>query len=221
MGIPGLDRMVAGGVNRGSTTLISGASGTGKTIIALHFAYAGLIQGEAVTFVTFEENPPRIVYTGAQLHIDLNSYQRSGRLHFLHVSPMELDVDEHIFQIQKLVKDTGSKRLIIDSISAFEIGMRDKVKYTDYIWALTDYFKMQGISVLITHEMHNSAQTSELTKYGISFVADNLILLQFVEDGIDVKRFIRVVKMRSSSHLTSLHKLQIDDSGVTVTDNCR
>lgn len=220
MGLPGLDQMMAGGFFRGSTTLISGASGTGKTILAFHYAKAGLEQDEPVTFVSFEENPDQIIRTARQLGINLQSSLQAGKLHFMHVSPMELDVDEHVFQIQMLVKKTGSKRLIIDSISSFEIGMRDKVKYTDYIWALTDYFKMQGISVLLTHEMHDSVHhVSELTKYGISFVADNSISLRYQEEGSDVKRYIRIIKMRSSKHLTTLREFKIEENIVMVMDN--
>ncbi|HEX3048233.1 MAG TPA: ATPase domain-containing protein, partial [Bacillota bacterium] len=84
------------------------------------------------------------------------------------------------------------------------------------IWAVTDYFKMQGISVLLTHEMHDSAQVSELTKYGISFVADNLILLRYLEEDLEVKSFIRVVKMRSSKHAKTIHELRIEDDKVEV-----
>ena len=131
---------------------------------------------------------------------------------------MELDMDEHVFYIQQLVKKSGARRIVIDSISSFEIGIRDKIKYTDYIWALTDFFKSQGVSVFLTHEMHDSAQISELTKHGISFVADNLILLRYQEDGPDLKRYIRIVKMRSSKHSVTLRELVIGDNAVTVQD---
>lgn len=215
-GIPGLDKMMGGGIPKGTTTMVSGASGTGKTLLSLHFVYNGLQAGESVIYVSFEENINQIIYGAQNLGIHLLPYFVSGQLKMIYVSPMEIDVDEHIFIIQKMVKESGAKRLVIDSISSFEMGMRDKVKYTDYIYALTDYFKTQGVTVLLTHEIHDSSNVTELTKYGISFVADNLILMRFMEQGLEVKRYLRVVKMRTSSHDTTLRELHIDESGLTI-----
>ena len=93
--------------------------------------------------------------------------------------------------------------------------MSDKVKYTDYIWGLTDYFKSHGVSVLLTHEMHD-ASLSALTKHGVSFVADNLLLLAFKEEGKYLNRYLRVVKMRGSGHSTELKELIIDQTGVSI-----
>ncbi len=121
----------------------------------------------------------------------LNPISQEGILHIVYVSPVELDVDEHVYKIQELVREIGAQRLIFDSISSFEIGMSDKVRYTDYIWGLTDYFKCHGVSVLMTHEMRDSLAGSAMTKHGISFVADNLLLLAFKEEGLQLKRYLK------------------------------
>lgn len=213
-GLPGLDEMMGGGVPRGTTTLISGASGTGKTLLALHFAVAGLESGESAVYVTFEESPRQVLAGARVLGLDLGQHMEAGRLKMLYVSPMELDVDINVCQIQKLVHEHRAVRLVIDSISSFEIGMSDKVKYTDYIWALTYYYKAQGVSVLLTHEIHDAEQLFKLTKHGISYVADNLILLRYLEEGLDLKRYLRVVKMRASTHSTMLRELLIGPGGV-------
>lgn len=218
-GVKGLDEMTGGGIPRGSTTLLSGSAGTGKTLLALCFTYAGLESGEPAVFVSFEENPGEIVNRSLSLRLDLRPHLDAGLIHLMHVSPIELDVDEHAFKIQKLVQETGAKRLVIDSISAFEIGMADKIKYTDYIWALTDFFKFCGVSVILTHEMHDSADVSQLTKYGISFVADNLILLRYQQQGPYMKRCLRVVKMRGSGHANNIRELRIGQDGVSLEDS--
>ena len=212
-GIVGLDEIMNGGIPMGTTTLVSGASGTGKTILALNFALAGLKENKKVVYVTFEENPAQIIRGASNLGIDLQKYIDEGLLYMKHISPIELDVDEHVYEVQKLVKNTDAKRLIIDSISSFELGLQDKVKYTDYIWSLTDFFKRQGVSVYLTHEMHNSSEISMLTKHGISYVADNLLLLIYKEEGLELKRFLRVVKMRASSHYNGLKEIVIDENG--------
>jgi circadian clock protein KaiC len=215
-GLPGLDDMMDGGIPLGTTTLISGASGTGKTLLSLSFCHAGLQNGETTVYVSFEENPMQFMRGAAGLGLDLQPYIDSSKFHFVHVSPMELDVDEHIYIIQELVQRTGATRLVIDSISSFELGMKDKVKYTDYIWALTDFFKTQGVNVLLTHEISDSAQVSKLTKHSISFVSDNIIMLRFVEQGVNLRRFLRVVKMRAVRHSTELKEVIIEQDGLKL-----
>ncbi|WP_158408569.1 ATPase domain-containing protein [Desulfosporosinus fructosivorans] len=215
-GVSKLDEMMEGGIPQASTTLVTGPSGSGKTMLALSFALEGIRSGIKTVFVSFEENPLQIIKNSLQIGIDIRTYLDEGILHIVYVSPVELDVDEHVYRIQGLVHEIGASRLIIDSISSFEIGMSDKVKYTDYIWALTDYFKVNGITVLLTHEMRGSLDFSAMTKHGISFVADNILLLVFKEDGINLKRYLRVVKMRGSHHSTELTELIIDNNGLSL-----
>lgn len=213
-GIRGLDEMMGGGIPSGTTTILSGSAGTGKTLIAMHFAHAGVRAGEPVVFVSYEENPREVVKRAANFGLDLRSHLDSGLFHQTHVSPIELDVDEHIFDVQTLVQETGAKRLVIDSISSFEIGMEDKIKYTDYIWALTDFFKMSGVNVFLTHEMRDSLHITGITKHGLSFVADNLLMLRFKEQGPYLKRYLRVVKMRDSRHKNEMREFWIGPGGV-------
>lgn len=105
-----------------------------------------------------------------------------------------------------------------DSISSFEIGMENKIKYTDYIWRITDYFKTQGVTVLLTHELHQSASVSKLTKHGVSFVADNLILIKLREEGMEVKKYLRVVKMRGSQHSSLLRELRFENNRLVIKE---
>jgi circadian clock protein KaiC len=215
-GVPKLDELMGGGIPKASTTLVTGPSGSGKTLLALSFALEGVKSGSTTIFVCLEENPLQIINNARQFGMDIRPYIDEGILHIVYISPVELDVDEHFYRIQKLVHDVGAQRLIIDSISSFEIGMRDKVKYTDFIWSLTDYFKSNGISVLLNHEKPDSSTLSTLTKYGISFLVDNLVLLTFKEDGIIFKKYLRVIKMRGSKHSTELKELIIDELGLSI-----
>lgn len=134
----------------------------------------------------------------------------------LHISPIELDIDMYIYLMQKMTQETGTRRLVIDSISSFEIGTNDKVKYTDYIWGLVNYFKTHGVTVLLTNETHNGEQITSFTKYGISFMADNLLLLQYIEQRAEITRYLRIVKMRGSSHSNKMKELRFDNNQVTL-----
>jgi len=215
-GIPKLDQLMGGGIPKASTTLVTGPSGSGKTMLALSFVLAGIKSGIITVFVSFEENPVQTINNFLQIGQDIRPYIEQGMLHVIYVSPVELDVDEHVYRIQKFVHKVGAGRLIIDSISSFEVGMSDKIKYTDHIWGLTDYFKSHGVTVLLTHEMQTTSTISALTKHGVSFVADNLLLLTFKEEDKDLNRYLRIVKMRGSSHSTGLKELIIDGTGVSI-----
>lgn len=215
-GLASLDSMMSGGIPRSTTTLVSGASGTGKTLLALNFIYNGLQTGEPSVFVSFEENPGQIINSAMGIGINLQSHISSGLLQILHISPIELDLDENIYRIQKIVKKTKARRLVLDSISSFEIGINDKIKYTNYIWALTDYFKTQGIAIILTHEICNFSNIPKPTTLGISFVADNIILLCYSENGNEVKRYLRIMKMRGSGHSTYLREILITQDGFSL-----
>lgn len=215
-GIPALDEMMNGGIPRGTTTLLSGPAGSGKTIISLCFAHAGLINNESTIFITFEENPQQIISGAIGMKLNIQQYVRSGQLLIIHKSPMELDIDELIHYIQNLVSNNQVTRLVIDSISSFELGIQDKIKYTNYIWAISDFFKAQGVTLFLTHELFNPSRISELSKHGISYIADNLVQLIHRESHYEIRRFLRVVKMRGSAHVTGLQEFSINENGLSL-----
>lgn len=217
-GIKALDEITCGGIPQGSTTLISGFSGTGKTIIALHYAYAGLLNGEKVIYISFEEEPSQIVSGAAKLGLNLQAYIDSGQLYLKHLSPIELDADEHMYNIQKIVQETNAKRLVLDSISSYEMGIKDKVKYSDHILGMTYYFKSQGITLLLTQEIYDENVYSSLSKHGLSFMADNLLYLHYREHGPHVRRCFRIVKMRGSRHSSNIYELVINENEVMVKE---
>jgi circadian clock protein KaiC len=216
IGVPDIDAMMGGGIPTSSITMISGGAGTGKTILSINFAYDGLMNGESVVYVTFEENPVQLINSALSLGMDLRPYIDSNQLKLIHVSPVELDVDEHLFMLQHSVVTLKAGRIVIDSISSFELGIQDKIKYTDFIFTLTNFFRTTGVTVCLTHELHHSGDVSEFTKHGISFVADNLILLEMKEIGMDIKRVLRIVKVRASKHEMGLKEFTINNHSVEI-----
>lgn len=214
-GVPGLDQMTGGGLPEGTTTLVCGSTGTGKTVLALHWLVAGVRAGEPSLLVTFEESPHQLRLATRDFGWDLDGWLRQGLLRIHHVSPMELDVDELFHELRDLVQD-GVRRVAVDSISSFEIGMADKHKYTDYIWALTDWFKSQGVSLMLLNETHDLYANNLLSKHGLSFVADNIILLEYVRLQDRIQRRLAVLKMRGCRHDTALREFVIGPGGLMV-----
>lgn len=217
-GVPGLDDLVGGGLPRGTATIVSGPAGSGKTLVAASFAAAGLAREEPALLVAFEEEPGQLAANACRVGIAFEPGLRGGLLDILHVSPIELDVDAHIYGIQRATERLGARRLVVDSISAFEIGMRDKVKFTDHIWAMTDHFKSRGVTVMMTHELLGGGTPDVVTTHGVSFVADNLLQISNIVNGRESRRLIRVLKMRSSEHITGWRELHIGRDGLAVLD---
>lgn len=215
-GISELDKMMRGGMPRATATLVTGTPGTGKTVAGVSFLHAGLEAGETCLLVTFEESPEQILRGADGFGYGFSQHMQAGRLHIMHVSPVELDVDEHLALIQSKVRDVRASRVVVDSISSFELGMTDKVKYTDYIWALTDYFKTLGTTVYLTNEASSDGQAFDMTRTHVSYVADNIILLRAYETEDSIRRSLRVVKMRSSGHDESPRQFHITDRGIVL-----
>ncbi|MEN6348868.1 MAG: ATPase domain-containing protein [Syntrophomonas sp.] len=212
-GLFSLDQMMGGGVLAGTATLISGGPGAGKTVLAQHFAYEGLKQGEKVIFITFEEHPAQFLNNAGSLGLNISSFAESGHLYIDHLSPIEVNIDRYVVELLRKVIEIGASRVIIDSISSFEVGMADKVKYTDHIWSLCDNLKTLGVSILLTHETPYGSP-SEATRHGISFIADNLIVLHSNLIDLTERVFLSIVKMRGSSHSHRPAELSIGVDGL-------
>ncbi len=212
-GIPDLDDMLGGGLPTGTTTLITGCTGTGKSLLGLNWLISGTQQKERAMLVTFEQYPEQIINNACAFGYNLDNLIQQELLHILHVSPVELDVDYHMARVQKMVTERKIKRLLIDSISAFEIGMADKYKFTDYIWGLANYFKTQGVSVVLINEVPELFHAHQLSKHGISFIADNIIAAQLVQKDFTLHRLLGVIKVRGSRCSTEIKELVLGAEG--------
>lgn len=217
-GVPGLDGMLGGGLPSGSTTLITGGTGTGKTILSLSWLVRGAMENEPGIFCTYEENPDQLVRTASSFGWDLRGLIDQRLLKVLHVSPVELDLDEHIHEIQSAAREMKAKRIVIDSITAFELGMNDKHKYTDYVWGVCDYFKTQGISIMLVNESEDLFGLTQIARHKVSYISDNIIALGFFMEGINMRRAVGVLKMRGSAHAMGMRELVMGSGGPAVLD---
>lgn len=217
-GVPGLERMMEGGIPYGQTCLIAGASGTGKSILAQSFAAQGVREGEACVLLTFEEAPDEYVRRAGAFGWPFERYQKEGKIAFVYRRPMELSVDEIIDETHRAVERIGARRLVLDSISGFELARApaDQSNFRESLYRLIALLTSQSVTVLMTTEIPEIFGALKFSTHEISFVADNIILLRYAEIEAELRRLITVIKMRTSGHDKQLHPFIITDRGPTV-----
>jgi circadian clock protein KaiC len=215
-GIEGLDQMLHGGLPAGSTTMVSGSTGTGKTLLSLKWLIQGCHAKEGVLMLSFDENPLQLAKNAASFGWPLQQHMETGLFHVIHVSPIEVDFFELVNTIKALVAKEKVARIVVDSISSFEIGMQDKIKYTDFLWGLVSYFKRMGVSLMLIDENKYLFSPPQMTKHGTSYLADNIIYLFYAQAGNELRRFIGVLKMRGSTHTKTINELIIEETGPKV-----
>jgi circadian clock protein KaiC len=209
LGVPGLEEMTQGGVLSGTSTLVAGSAGTGKTLLGLHFLLDGVRLGEPGLMVTFQETPSMLRAFSRGFGWDVEKPEAGGMLHLLYSSPVEMGVDEHAQVIRDAIAKTGARRIVMDSLKDIELATSDKVRYKDYIYALVNEFRRQGITSLLTSEVADMFGDFTVSEFGISFVTDNVILLRYVEMEGHIARALSVLKMRGSEHDKSVREYQI------------
>ncbi len=214
--IEGLDDMLGGGLYRATSTLISGGAGTGKTSVALSFLVAAARQGIPGLYLTFEESPQQLARNVQSLGWDLEDALRRRLIEVLHVAPSELNVDRYAFIVKEHAERLGAQIVAIDSITAFEAAVPDRARYQSHLWAITDYFKRRGVAVIMTTEVANPFALHQITPRHVSFLADNVILLRYVEAGGEVRRSISVLKTRGSAHDRRIRELEIEPRRIAV-----
>ncbi len=215
-GLQDLDAMLNGGLPRGTATMVAGGAGTGKTLIGLHFITAGTKANEPGVIVTFQENPAQLREIVRSFGWNLEDLEEQGMLVHLYSSPVEIQPDIHASLIREAVERVGAKRILIDSIKDIEIATPDKVRFKDYIYSIVNEFKAKGISLILTNEIAELFGSFQLSEYGVSFIADNVILLRYVELMGRMDHAINILKVRGSLHSKEIRKFEITGNGIRI-----
>ncbi len=217
-GVAGLDRMMFGGIPRGEVTLIAGAAGTGKTLLSMHFLAEGVRNGEPGVIVTFEESPREHRRKALAFGWDLARWEQDGLLATVYLRPLDLSLDEVLVRVREVAATLKAKRVVVNSVSGLEIGISpaDEPEFREMLYRLTTDLSARGVSTILTTEIPNLFGELVISTRNISFLVDNAIVLRYAEIESELKRFMMVVKMRTSNHDKSLRQFQITDKGVVV-----
>jgi circadian clock protein KaiC len=215
-GVAELDTAVGGGLRRGSSTVLVGPTGSGKTILSLQFLFEGAARGESGLLVSFQENPTMLRRNIGSLGWDAAALDAGGLLTHLYVSPVEMNLDDVMEQIVDVVEAKGIRRLVIDSLDDLQATAPDVERYRSYVYAMMQTFGAASITTFVTLESTVGAIGEPVNPSHVSYLADNVIALHYAETENEIRRSLCVIKTRGSDHDARVRELQIGPRGVTV-----
>jgi circadian clock protein KaiC len=214
-GVPGLDERLSGGLLAGSTTLVIGATGTGKTTLALQFVLEGVRRREKTLFVNFQENPPQIRRAISSLGVPPDEALAHG-LALRYASPVELQIDSIVVHIFETISKDGVRRLVIDGIGDLATAVHDPQRLHDYLYSLMQHFAVNGITSLLTLESAAGRSGSRAMDERFSYMSDTVVTLS-LGDAPSAHRTLRVTKMRGSAHEHGPCDFEIGPHGIRMT----
>ncbi|MBW7995266.1 MAG: AAA family ATPase [Candidatus Glassbacteria bacterium] len=215
-GIEGLDLMCQGGLPAGSSSVVAGSSGTGKSVLAAQFMYDGLKGGEPVLLVRFGADESEALETTGLFSARLEKHVGDGKLKVLFRSTHELAPDELLHELKSMLDQHKPGRLVVDSLSQLMQSVDDEEYTVDYLGALLKLFAHHGVTSLFTFEMDKMFGSLEIDSRRTLGLFDNLVLLRYVELEGEIHRAVAILKMRGTDHHKSIQEYVIGDKGIEV-----
>ena len=217
-GIAELDKMMGGGIPEGDSILVSGASGTGKSLLAIQFIAEGLRRGESAIVAVFEERPRGYVERAKNFDLDLETPQKAGRLNILCLRPLDLSVDETLQEILEAVRKIDAKRLVIDSVAGFEMALAPgfRTDFRESLYRMISALTGIGVTILSTVEVDVAFTHFLFTNFSVSFLADDIIRLSYVEIEGQLRKILMIIKMRGSGYSNDIREYEITSEGIII-----
>jgi circadian clock protein KaiC len=216
-GIPRLDTMLSGeGYYRGSTILVSGTAGTGKTSLAAQFVEAACKRGERVLYFAFEESPSQFMRNMSSIGINLEPWVKKGLLHFHATRPTLFGLEHHLSTTIKLIDKVNPQIVVLDPIDAFIMG-GNQTEVKIMLLRIVDYLKMRNITALFA-SLTNGRENQELTDMAISSLIDTWLLLRDIEIGGERNRGLYILKSRGMDHSNQIREFILTENGIELLD---
>lgn len=212
---PELNALLGGGVERGSSVLILGPAGTGKSLLALTFAVAAITRGERAAMFVFDEELSLLVHRAKDLGFDLQPMIDAGQLVLEQIDAAEMSPGEFSNRVRQCVQDHGLCTVVIDSLNGFHAAMPEENALVLHIHELLQYLNRQGATTFLTVAQHGLVGDMK-SPVDLTYLADTVVLLRYFEAVGRVKRAISVVKMRSGAHEDTIREYRLGESGFTL-----
>ena len=212
MGVPHLDEMLGGGLPAGYSLLVAGPSGSGKTILATAFLAEGVRRGEAGVIVAFEQTP-------SQSRVrTLDDLVRAGQVGLVNTRSLNLSMDEIVEHLVKLVGQMKATRVVIDSLSGFELALAPTFRedFRESLFRMVAVLAGLGVTVLMTSELEDRYIDLRFSPYGSAFLTDAIIVQRYIELESRLQRVMAIVKVRASAHSNVIRRYEINADGLVI-----
>ena len=220
-GVPGLDEMMGGGIPSGDVVLLTGPAGSGKTTFATQFIATGLDDGESCVVAVFEEYPEAYLARAKTVAVDFADMIGRGRLAVTYLRPLDLSVDEMLAEIRSAVERLGATRVVIDSLSGFEVALAPtyRADFRESLYRLVGALTATGVTVLMTDEVIDAYPGGHFTHERVSFITDDILAQRYVEIDGRLQKVLSVVKMRGSEHATEFRMYELTSAGAVMGES--
>jgi circadian clock protein KaiC len=218
--IAGLDNLLGGGVERGSSCLILGPAGTGKSLLALSFAMAAIRRGERAALFVFDEEIGLLTERTRRFGLDLDALRASDQLIMEQVDAAELSPGEFIAHVRACVARSGARTVILDSLNGYQAAMPEEHFLLLHMHELLQFLNRQGATTFLTVAQHGLVGAMK-SPVDVTYLADTVLLLRYFEARGEVRRAMSVVKKRAGPHERTIREYEIGREGLVVGDSLK
>lgn len=211
-GVPELDALLGGGLDRGTSTLLMGPAGVGKSTVAAHYALAAAERGERVYISVLDETVQTYLRRASGLGMNLREHVESGRIILQQVDPAELAPGEFMHRICEAVDREGCRVVVVDSLNGYLNAMPEERFLVVQLHELLTYLSQRGVLTLVVAAQHGVIGTGMVTPVDVSYLADTVLLFRYFEADGAIRQAISVVKKRSGGHERTIRELRIGPS---------
>jgi circadian clock protein KaiC len=215
-GIPELDALTGGGLDRGTSTLLIGPAGCGKTSIAVQWAATAATRGECSAIFTFEEAPRTLITRAAGLGIDIRPHIDSKKITIQRVDPAELTPGELVASVQRHVEHENTRMVVLDSLNGYLQSMPGEKFLAVHLHELLAYLGNRGVLTLMVLAQAGNMGTPLQSAVDVSYLADNILLLRYFENQGEVRQAISTIKRRSGSHEHTIRELRLGPNRIRI-----
>ena len=215
-GVPEIDSLLGGGIERGSSTLIMGPAGVGKSTLATQYAVAAAKSGEHAALFVFDESKRSLFVRSAALGMDLRELSDSGRISVQQVDPAELSPGEFAHLVRESVELRGARVVVIDSLNGYLNAMPEERFLTLHLHELLTYLGDRGVATILVMAQHGLIGSNMVSSVDVSYLADCVVLLRYYEMDGELHKAISVMKKRSGSHENAIRNYSMSPTGLTV-----